>query len=152
AGSNIYYANDECYYFYAFAHGDSILVARVVSQENTSIYAKAGIMFRESLDGGAKEFSTVVNYSTGTRNLWRSTTDGSTSQETGSGSAPLWVKVVRVGDTFTGYTSADGENWTQVGSSHTVSMNNQVYVGLAISANNVNQLCTGVFTDITLYD
>ncbi|NQU43760.1 DUF1349 domain-containing protein, partial [bacterium] len=152
AGSNIYYANDECYYFYAFAHGDAILIAKLVSQENTSSYAKAGIMFRETLDGGSKQFSTVVNYSTGTRILWRTTTDGSTGQASGSGSAPLWMKAVRVGNTFYGYTSSDGETWTQVDTARTINMENKVCIGLVVSSCNESELCTGVFSDITLYD
>ncbi len=28
---------------------------------------------------------------------------------------PQWVKLIRAGDTFTGYISADGQNWQRIG-------------------------------------
>ncbi|MGA8440270.1 MAG: hypothetical protein WB714_18730, partial [Candidatus Sulfotelmatobacter sp.] len=40
------------------------------------------------------------------------------------------------------YGSADGVNWTQVGSSQTISMAPTVYVGLAVVSGNASSLAT----------
>jgi len=50
-------------------------------------------------------------------------------------SAPYWIKLVRTGHTFTGYSSADGTNWVPV-SDHTTVMARDIYVGLAVTAHN----------------
>src|SRR5207244_5478717 len=48
----------------------------------------------------------------------RATTGGTTaSQRNAVNGLPYWVKLVRSGNTFSGYASADGVNWAQVGSS-----------------------------------
>src|SRR5256886_13189564 len=49
-------------------------------------------------------------------------------------SLPYWVKVVRSGNTFTGYGSPDGATWTQFGSSQTINMAQNVFAGLAVNS------------------
>ena len=39
-----------------------------------------------------------------------------------------WLRLNRVGNTFTGFASYDGQTWTQLGSD-TISMTNQIYLG-----------------------
>jgi hypothetical protein len=60
------------------------------------------------------------------------------------------VRLVRSGDTLTGYKSADGVTWTQVGSSVTITMASNIYVGLAITAHNSTSAATGVFDNVTV--
>jgi hypothetical protein len=45
-----------------------------------------------------------------------------------------WVKLVRKGNVFTGFTSADGAIWKQVGQT-ALNLPQSLYVGLAASAN-----------------
>ena len=45
---------------------------------------------------------------------------------------PVWVKIERVGNTFNGYYSADGENWTAMAwNPQTITMAGDVTIGLA---------------------
>ena len=60
---------------------------------------------------------------------------------------PYWVKLVRSSDTFTGYVSADGENWRRV-DSVTVPMEKKIYVGLALSAHNNSALNSSLFDNV----
>lgn len=57
---------------------------------------------------------------------------------------PHWVKLVRSGSTFTGYRSSDGVNWQQI-DSVTISMNTDVYVGIAVTNGTTSSLCTATF-------
>ncbi|HEX9046735.1 MAG TPA: LamG-like jellyroll fold domain-containing protein, partial [Verrucomicrobiae bacterium] len=62
--------------------------------------------------------------------------------------APYWLRLVRTGDLFTSYISADGANWIQSGAT-TVAMNSTVYVGLAVCSVADGTLCKAQFDNIS---
>ncbi|MEN8862392.1 MAG: DUF1800 family protein [Lentimonas sp.] len=62
--------------------------------------------------------------------------------------APHWVRLSRVGDVFTSYESSDGVNWTMI-QTWSVSMAQQIYVGLALTSHNDGVLATAAFDDVT---
>jgi hypothetical protein len=72
------------------------------------------------------------------------------AQGTAVSGLPYWVKLVRSGSTFSSYASANGVNWVQVGSSRTISMSQNVYIGLAVSANNNSALATAIFDNVSV--
>jgi hypothetical protein len=63
--------------------------------------------------------------------------------------APYWVKLVRSGNTLSGYASPDGVTWTLVGSD-TVVMGAGVYVGLPVTSHNDGVLSTATFTNVSV--
>ena len=65
-----------------------------------------------------------------------------------SASAPYWVRLVRSGNTFTGYSSADGVTWTQVGSIN-LTMASSATAGLAVTAHNNSVLNTATFDSVS---
>jgi regulation of enolase protein 1 (concanavalin A-like superfamily) len=62
---------------------------------------------------------------------------------------PVWVRMTRDGNSFTASYSADGTNWTQVGSPRTVAMPADARVGLAVSSA-TSGLSTATFSDVTV--
>jgi hypothetical protein len=58
------------------------------------------------------------------------------------------VRLVKSGNSFTGYRSADGTSWIQVGNPVTAVMNSSIYVGLALSSHNNAQLNTSTFDNV----
>ncbi len=48
------------------------------------------------------------------------------------------------------YGSADGVNWVALGTSQTVSMAENVYVGLAVSNRTTSSLATATFNNVSL--
>ena len=62
---------------------------------------------------------------------------------------PAWVRLVRSGDVFTGYTSDDGVNWVQEDQT-TVTMPPVVYIGLAVTSHNSAALTTAVFDNVNV--
>jgi regulation of enolase protein 1 (concanavalin A-like superfamily) len=136
SGADIAGANDAFHYVYQAVSGDTTVVARVATLLNTNAWAKSGVMIRENLGANSKNAMMAITTGNGFTFQRRVSTGGSTSATSGGpGTAPKWVKLVRAGDTFTGYQSSDGVNWTQVGST-TVSMSADVYVGLAVTSHN----------------
>src|SRR2546423_9741646 len=80
----------------------------------------------------------------------RSTTGGSTT-EPGSVSAtlPYWVKIVRSGNNFTSYVSSNGTTWTQIATSQSISMAQNVYIGLAVTSGSSSSLATATFDNVS---
>src|SRR6267378_3708276 len=119
--------------------GDGTMVARVVSVQGSSA-AQVGIMIRETLGAGANHVY-VFDYSSSILLTERTSTGASSSyQSVGSGTPPNWMKLVRSGNVFSMYGSADGVNWVALGTSQTVSMAENVYVGLAVSNRTTSSL------------
>ncbi len=152
AGTDIWNATDNFAFCNRAMTGDGTFIARVssmtVSSGTINLSSKAGLMIRESMAANSKFVDVVMTPSTnGLCMQNRSTTGGSAVQSGQIASARLdeWVKLVRVGNVFTGYCSTNGMTWTQIGSPVTVAMNKAVYVGFAVTAHNNNQACTAVF-------
>lgn len=149
SGADIWNTADQFRYVYQSWTGDGTITARVVSQLNTSGWAKAGVMFRETLAAGSKQAMTIVSPSNGTAFQRRDTTGGSSTHTGGSGVAPYWVRIRRVGNTFTSYVSSNGTAWTTIGS-QTIAMGATIYVGLAVTATNNSRLTKAVFDNVVV--
>jgi hypothetical protein len=118
--------------------------------QNANSWSKAGIMVRESLAPGAANAFVAVTPGNGVTFQYRSSTGGTTVNVATNGMiAPYWVKLVRSGNTFTGYRSPDGVTWTQHGTPQTFNMASTAYVGLAVTSHNNSSLCTATFDNVT---
>jgi regulation of enolase protein 1 (concanavalin A-like superfamily) len=75
-------------------------------------------------------------------------TDGGDTEATGAATTTnfpqSWLRLSRVGNVFTAYTSTDGKTWTQY-ASETVVLPSTVYLGLAATSHNTNQTTTAEF-------
>jgi regulation of enolase protein 1 (concanavalin A-like superfamily) len=113
--------------------GDGTIVARVVSVQGSG-YPQAGVMIRETLDSGASNaFNGYEALNAGLTFMDRTSTGAyESTQANQSATVPYWVMLVKSGDTFSSYASADGVNWVQMGSSTTITMAQNVYIGLAV--------------------
>ena len=145
AGSDIWNSSDQFRYVYQTLQGDGEIVARVATLSGTDAWAKAGVMFRESLAANSKQAVMLVSRGQGSSLQSRASTGGS-SVMTGSATSavPLWVRIVRKGTTFTASRSTNGTTWTQVGSV-TISMATTAYVGLAITSHSATSAATATF-------
>ncbi len=144
--------NDGFHFVWQPWRGDGQIVARVLTVENTLNHAKAGVMFRESLAADAKHAQACVTPVDGTQFLVRPQTGGKTAAATtgrDKGRLPYWAKLVRSGDTFSGFESADGREWTLVGSTN-MTMSAQVYVGLTTSSHQKTILCQATLDKVAL--
>jgi uncharacterized repeat protein (TIGR02543 family) len=147
SGLDIWGTSDAFRFGYKPLTGDGQIVARVASLQNTSGWAKAGVMIRQSLTPDSVHAMMDVTPGSGAEFSRRSTTGGSTTVSALAGvAAPYWVKLVRSGNTFTGYVSGDGVTWTQVGTS-TISMTSSVYIGLVVTSHNTI-LCTATVDSV----
>lgn len=102
-------------------HDGSTTVVQITSQANSNVWAKAGIMVRNDITNANGSPGFVILAETpGNGYLidWDSSGHGLLDMQDSAGTAtyPSWLKLVRSGDTFTGYYSTDGTTWNLVGS------------------------------------
>jgi hypothetical protein len=109
--------NDFGHYVYQSA-GDTDLVARVTTVQNTGTAAGAGVMWRETTNASAAEVSLIVRPNGNVDMLARATGGSSYTQlvTTVPATFPVWLKLARTDPWFNAYVSADGANWTFAGS------------------------------------
>ena len=151
SGADIWGTADAFRFVSQSLSGDATIVARVASQTNSNGWAKSGIMFRETLTAGSKHVMLVVTPSNGVDLQYRATTGGSsTTVGAGTGiTAPIWLRLVHSGSTFTAYRSTDGTNWTQA-ATLTQTMVSPLYTGLCVTSHANGTLCTSVFKNVSL--
>jgi regulation of enolase protein 1 (concanavalin A-like superfamily) len=150
AGADVWGSADAFQFAYTTMTGDGSIVARVASVENVASWTKAGVMIRESLAPGSAHAFMLASAAKGLAFQRRLATDDLTiSTAGGTGTAPVWVRLVRSGQTVTASTSPDGTTWTVVGQ-ELFSMGSTVYVGLAVSSHDTTQLATATFTNVSV--
>jgi hypothetical protein len=152
AGQQIYGTADAFHFVYQPLSGDGTMVARVVSLQGGSGYVAPGVMIRETLNAGSTNADTADWTGYGTIYFAvRTSTGGSTATASSvRATLPYWVKVSRSGSTFSSYTSSDGVNWTQLGTSQTINMAQNVYVGLAVNSGSTSALATATFDNVSV--
>lgn len=131
----------------------------------TDSNAKAGLMIREGLAGGAREADLVLTGSQhGLVFEWRDTTDAAGTQadnpliDPADLVPPVWIRLTRAGDKITAEYSLDGSTWKGASDpQNTVTLTGlaaKVNVGLAITSNQTpdsgRALTQATFKDLTI--
>ena len=130
--------------------GDGTIIARIIGFAGSTGTSQAGLMIRQTLDPGATNVFVADQPSTMYLSD-RISTGGSTTIYWGSSiTLPTWVKLVRSGNTFSGYSSYNGLDWTQINTSQTVTMAQNVYVGLGVSSGSTGSLATASFDNVSV--
>ena len=129
-------------------------IVKVASQANSSGWAKAGIMLRNSIPGAGTSLGYAAMFVTPSNGVvlqWDGSSSGGLNeavQNAGSGvSAPVWLKLVRSGNSITGYYSTDGTTYTSVGSGTLTGANTTEDVGLFADAQSTSTMGQAVFSD-----
>lgn len=150
AGADIWGTADAFNFAYQPLSGDGQIVARVTGVQNTSSFAKAGVMLRETASASAADVILDVKPGGGVEFMSRTSTGGSTSYLGGAGNAaPVWLKLARTGTTVTGSVSSDGATWTVVGTT-TVSMASSALAGLAVCSHSTSATTTATFDNVSV--
>jgi phosphatidylserine/phosphatidylglycerophosphate/cardiolipin synthase-like enzyme/uncharacterized protein (DUF2141 family) len=152
AGADVWGTADALHYAYLPLTGNGTIIARVTSIQNVNAWTKAGVMIRNSLSPSAAQgFMLVASSATKGVPFQRRMVDGgaSVSSPGSFSTAPRWVKLVRSGNTITGYESANGTTWTLVGSD-TFTMGTTVLVGLGVSSHVAGTNATATFDNVSI--
>lgn len=157
-GSGNWREHDSFHFAYRKLKGDGEIVARIDSITDVAPHNRAGLMIRESLAPGAREamMALSVRGEAYVAVFYDRSETGAALSETppiAGLHTPYWVKLVRTGNTITGYISQDGSNWTPVSSTELTGIS-EVYIGLAVEAakenNWIENYNTSKFSNVSL--
>jgi hypothetical protein len=154
SGWDIQSEADGFYFLATPMTGDVTVTARVVSgptmTSDENGWNLGGVTIRESLDSRARFGMTQVAREGCSQ--WKRRTEFAASPPDNCSDdfeptqRPLWVRVVRKGNDFSGFLSADGNEWKQVGETVTIpDFAKDAYVGLAQCAHQDAEYSTIVF-------
>src|SRR6185295_18485992 len=142
---------DAMYYAHQTLSGDGSIVARLTGLQNTNVWAKGGVMIRESMAAGST--NAFMYWTPGKMLVFqrRQTTGTPTFATLGAINtvAPRWLRLDRAGDTFTAYQSVDGVNWIFVGSD-SIGMPPTVQIGLAAASMHTQKTALATFDNVTV--
>ncbi len=148
SGANIWGTSDEFRFAYQQITGDVDFSVRLDSLEDAQNWSKAGLMIRETLSGNSRNAFLTLIPDSGVFMQSRSTQGGGTARLTGrAGDAPVWLRLIRRGNQFTGYLSSNGTSWTTAGTV-TNNMADAAYVGLAVTSRADSVVTTARFTNL----
>jgi regulation of enolase protein 1 (concanavalin A-like superfamily) len=150
SGSDIFGIADQFNYAYQSATGDFTVIAHVDTQTNTDVWAKSGVMIRSTTADNAAFAGIFATPGHGVAMIVR-TADGGGTTDLGQAqqNAPVWVKLQRSGNTFSGYASPDGVTWTLI-STKDVGMTGSVTAGLAVTSKRESTLNISTFDGVTI--
>jgi hypothetical protein len=163
SGSDIWTNSDHMQYVYERLSGDGSIVARLVSADAPDFWTKAGLMIRDSLDSGAANdfMLDTPNPSHQEPVMQFRDSDGAQTNDTGNhvgatNPTPIWLRLDRSGNTFTGYWAVDNNGtpgtWQLIAQNdpHTTVMPSTVYVGLALTSHSNGNVATAVFDHVSV--
>ena len=158
AGTDIWNMADQFHYAFKALANDGLIEAHVLSVQNTDGWAKAGVMIRETLDAGSKFAAVYITPGNGCRFQARADTDSAATSDTAvvtteqtAITAPYRVKLERSGMAFRGYYSSDGTNWQPMSwNPQGITMEKNVYIGLAVTAHNTDAVCEATFSNVRM--
>jgi regulation of enolase protein 1 (concanavalin A-like superfamily) len=117
AGSDIWGTSDSFQLVRNFMTGDGDIIARVTSEQAANTFAKAGVVLAGTFDNPSSAAVILDVRPNGVIEFMARPTDGGSMMFVAGSAAsfPVWLKLKRSGDQFTGFVSSEGHNWQVVG-------------------------------------
>ena len=150
------HGSETFHYVYKQVTGDCALIAKVESVQNINGLNKAGVMIRSDLNAtpackawvALRPNSVVETYFHG----WSEMYGGSNWEAQGYGLAQSswWVKVERLGNLVTTYSSPDGTSWTALAAARCDNLGTSPYLGLCVSSQQAGTLSTATFSNVSI--
>jgi lysophospholipase L1-like esterase len=154
SGTGVYGSLDGFRYAYRHLTGNGQVTVRLASQQDAAANALAGVMLREKLTPESRHVLVYSTPTAGTGMMYRTVAGAPPGpgvvQQPGL-TAPRWLKLDRKSTTVTGYLSADGIAWQQVGVIKFSSLPSKLYVGVAVSSQADGILGSASFDNVWVY-
>jgi titin len=154
-GSDIWGNSDQFNFASTTVSGNATLITEVTSLTNTDPWAKAGLMFRDGSTSNAANVAVFATAGNGVSLQWRTTAGGASnytniaSVPVPTGSAPIWLELVRTGNVFNASYSTNGTTYTTVGTV-AITLDTALSAGLAVTAHNNSLLTTATFANVAV--
>jgi len=138
---------DHFYFVHQSLDGNGSITARVASLDTelptppaspfphiAVPWAKAGIIIKASTRPGSAYAAVMATPAHGVRMQYDYTHDLAGLPGAVSAASPRWLRLTRSGDTITGYDSADGRHWAEIGTASLAGLPPTVQAGLLVTS------------------
>lgn len=140
---------DRFYFVHQPLTGDGSITARVTSMTGIITYpppdhneivsgvvpwTKAGVIIKENLEPGSAYAAVMLTGSHGVRMQYNYVEDIAGSPGGVSADSPRWLRLIRSGDSLTGYESTDGAQWTAVGTAQLAGLPSTIEIGFFVTS------------------
>ena len=158
SGRDIWDTSDEFHFAWKILNGAGSIEVKVQSVQNTNVFAKAGVMIRETPDPNSAFAAVYITPGRGCRFFLRDSagvdaeSDSAVSQLKNI-EAPHWVKLERTasGD-FKAYNSDDPcgtDTWHELAwNPRNIQMNQYVCIGLVLTSRDADTTCEAKFSNL----
>ncbi len=149
AGTDIGGGLDQMTFNYQQRTGDFDVMVRVAGMTLSDVWAKAGLMARETLTVGSPFAASLTTPSVGgCFMMYRASVNGAAVT---LGSYPVmhpytWLRLQRVGSTFNSFAGFNGQSWNLLGTFN-ITMAANLYVGMAATSRDVSRPIKVSFRD-----
>lgn len=154
AGADIWGQSDAFRFVYQPLTGDGQIIAQVDGPDGSGMdpWAKAGLMIRGSLEADAANGAILLTGDRGAAFQQRlADGEATASSITPDITGPYWLRIARAGDAVTGFISADGQDWSALGTWE-IDLPETAYVGMAVTSHNADAQVTATFSDVNISD
>jgi hypothetical protein len=150
AGANIWGTTDAFQFVSQPVDGGAQIVARVASLQSAQTFAKAGVMFRDTLAADSAHVVLDVRPNGSIEFMSRPTAGAATIFiATGTQPPPAWLKLTRNGSVFAAAVSPDGVAWTVVGNTN-AALAASTSAGIVVTSADSTQLATATFDHVAV--
>ena len=138
---------DNFYFVRQSLDGNGSITARVASLDTELLtpggsppphfavpWAKAGIIIKASTRPGSAYAAVMATPAHGVRMQYDYTHDRAGLPSADAAASPRWLRLTRSGDTITGYDSADGRQWAEIGTASLAGLPPTVQAGLLVAS------------------
>ena len=153
SGADTWLRADGFYFLAQSLQGDGALIAHVLNLKNTDVWAKAGVMIRETTDASSMFAEAAVRPDGQAQFIWRNATgrEAASSQLAGGLGFPKWVKIVRSGNRLSAfYRASASDDWLPIGDGQTINMTSELQIGLVVCAHKAGTLCEAQFDQVSV--
>ncbi len=158
-GADYWGMSDQAYLATKPVTGDFEAIVRVSALAGANAIAKGVLVARETLSADSRGYHLSVNptppgrdqVEMGMRNAAAAATVGVGSSYIPAGVPNAWLRLTRVGNTFTGYRSTNGLNWVPLGTNVAApAYPASMMVGLAVTAHDNALSAAGTFSNLQI--
>ena len=150
--TNCFYSSPFTTDKHAFAQyslcGNGSITAEVTGVSGSNAWA--GVIMRENNQAGAKKVQLSTNFnSIFHRREVRTTTNAPAMPQQSPAQGRHWVRIVRTGNQFVGYSSSNGSQWSFSFASN-INMASCIEIGLTLSNYNGNSTASAIFSNVNV--
>jgi hypothetical protein len=148
-------ASDQFKWVYREITGNATITVRLASLAPVSgqTFVKGGIMMRASTSPTSM-YASALSTTTASNDFRfqrRLLNGGAVTQDRGVDSfIPSWLRLVRSGNSFTAFSSANGTTWSQIGTAQTIALPTTYQIGFAVTSHLQGTSTTAVFDSVTI--